>query len=197
MITAFNRAVSEGMRPFVNIRSARAGELGELQEIERRAAHMFRPFGCAELYARSLTGLEALRQGRAQRRLFVAADARDRPIGFALTEPSGRSAWLAEVDVLPSRTGRGVGTSLVRCSIEWACEAGVDRLLLSTMRRPRWNAPFYARFGFREVPAAQWGPELRAARGQEARRGFPMDERLIMQLDLTGIHRVGTFKRRS
>jgi hypothetical protein len=55
---------------------------------------------------------------------------------------------------------------------------------LSTFRHVAWNAPFYARLGFRELAEEQLGPGLRRVRADEARRGLDLSRRLVMRLDL-------------
>ncbi|TXM85486.1 N-acetyltransferase, partial [Methylobacterium sp. WL122] len=56
---------------------------------------------------------------------------------------------LGPLAVDPSFSGRGVGTSLMRASLTAAAEAGEGLVILVG------DAPFYARFGFRPVPAGQ------------------------------------------
>jgi GNAT superfamily N-acetyltransferase len=64
-------------------------------------------------------------------------------VGFArLVTDRTTFAWLADVFVVPSAQGRGLGTFLVGCIAEAA--AGIDRLLLST----RDAHGLYAKVGF-------------------------------------------------
>ncbi len=163
------------------VRLARPRDLEHLPEIERRSQTLFEPYGVADLYARYLLPASVLRTALSARRLFVATESLGAPVGFALvTQIEGR-AQLAEVDVLPERARQGHGTELVRTCLAWAQRRGFREMILSTMRSPPWNAPFYRRFGFRELPASEFTPAIRRLRAAEARRGFPMGERIIMR----------------
>ena len=55
---------------------------------------------------------------------------------------------------------------------------------LTTFRNVPWNAPFYAKVGFREVPPAGCSAAVHEILADEAARGLPAGERLAMRLDL-------------
>jgi hypothetical protein len=57
-------------------------------------------------------------------------------------------------------------------------------LTLTTFRHVPFNAPFYARRGFAEIPAHEQGPELVAQLADEARRGLDPARRVAMRLRL-------------
>lgn len=99
----------------------------------------------------------ALLQGR---RTLVATDALDEPVGFAMTEQLGRVEWLCELSVHPDYGRRGIGGALVEAVVRAARELGCDSVGLSTFRAVPFNAPFYARHGFLEVPLHRAGPLL-------------------------------------
>lgn len=121
-----------------------------------------------------------LRRACLSQRLFVAVDSNDWPLGFALGARIGAWAQLAEIDVRPEHTQKGLGQKLVRRILVWARDNGFERIVLSTMRSPPWNAPFYRKLGFVEIGADELVGPLRRLRTQEARLGFPMAERVLM-----------------
>jgi GNAT superfamily N-acetyltransferase len=156
-----------------------------LPAIETAAAGLFESLGLADLYRRHTFSQAEFRRAWAARRLFVATDAADRPLGFALAARLGPWAQLAEVDVRPDSMQQGLGRRLVERCVGWAGSQGFDRMVLSTHRTPPWNGPFYARLGFRELRAEEWTAPLRALRAEEARRGFPMADRILMACDFS------------
>lgn len=166
------------------IRPAEIGDVDRLNDIERRAQVRFRPYGFEAAFSNHLVAPSVLRSAQRAGRLFVAADPADEPIGFALVARLNDWAQLAEVDVVPEWGRRGVGTALVERAIDWARAHGFGAMVLSTMRDVPWNAPFYHRLGFEVIEPEALAPELRQLRAEEARRGLPVGERVIMKLDL-------------
>lgn len=166
------------------LRTARADDLTALADVERRAQALFRPLGYEALFSSQLVDPTELRAAQRSGRLCVAVDPADRPVAFALVARLRDWAQLAEVDVVPEWGRRGVGTALVQWAIDWARAHAFRRMVLSTMRDVPWNAPFYRRFGFEVRPAEDLPPELRQLRAEEARRGLPVGERVVMTLTL-------------
>jgi len=175
---------SSGQPRRVEIRLARPDELHLLNDIERRAQVRFRPHGLEDTFAAHLLAPSILESAQRAGRLFVATDPADDPVGFALVAKLHDWAQLAEVDVAPEWGRRGVGTALVERAIAWAKEHGFSTMVLSTMRDVPWNAPFYRRFGFEALAPESLPPELRKLRAEEARRGLPVGDRVLMRLAL-------------
>jgi GNAT superfamily N-acetyltransferase len=65
---------------------------------------------------------------------------------------------IEQISVHASLIGQGLGRLLLQAAVD---EAAGD-LILITFRDVPWNGPWYARFGFTELPEQQWGPQLRA-----------------------------------
>lgn len=104
------------------------------------------------------------------------------PVGFALVKMlTPEHPHLEEIDVVPEHGGRGLGSALLRTVQSWAARSGYRELSLTTFRDVPWNAPFYARRGFEEIPAEEMTPELRAVVAREAARGLPSERRLAMR----------------
>ena len=114
------------------IRPPAADELGRLVEIEAAA-------------------------GRA----WVAAD-RDGPVGYLLAAEVDGCLHVEQVSVDPAHAGHGIGAALIDHLAAAARADGRPALTLTTFRDIPWNAPYYARLGFRELPEGEWGPQLRA-----------------------------------
>jgi GNAT superfamily N-acetyltransferase len=165
------------------IRRARPEDAPRLADIERAAGQAFAEVG-EELGAAEVG--EARWFLRAQRKglLWLAVDGRDAPVAFALFETSPESLHLEEIDVHPDHARRGLGRRLIEAAADWARGVGHARITLSTFRHVPWNAPYYARLGFRELPPEQWTPWLRVRVDHEARNGLDPERRLVMVRDL-------------
>ena len=71
--------------------------------------------------------------------------------GYAGIEIFGPDGLLRSVLVLPAWRSEGVGGAIVEAMVEFACEQGVQRLHLLTMR----SADFFAARGFGPLPRAE------------------------------------------
>jgi GNAT superfamily N-acetyltransferase len=162
------------------IREGTRGDAASLLDIERAAAIRFAPFGLARLMAEVVTPLEDLVAGADAGSLFVAEEGASL-VGFALSSPLDGGLHLDELDVLPSAGRRGIGTALVHAVVEHARRRGFPHVTLSTLASVPWNAPWYARLGFRALAACELTPVLAALLEHERSRGLPMADRVLMR----------------
>ena len=169
------------MHPGYRVRRAVLEELGLLAEVERASSRLFIPYGLDESFWGSVTAVGVLEQVCLRGMLWVAADAEDRPVGFALVKHKDGGAHLDELGVHPAHGRRGLGTALVEAVCGWAREQGLSAVTLCTLRDVPFNAPFYERLGFVELPESEAGPDLRAVRRREQEAGFPMQRRVMMR----------------
>jgi ribosomal protein S18 acetylase RimI-like enzyme len=114
----------------------------------------------------------------------VAQDDR-RLVGFAACELFEDALHVWELAVARPAQGRGAGQALMRAAIEAARGRGRAAVTLTTFRDIAWNAPFYARLGFIEVPEATFNARLAFIREREAKAGLPISARCAMRLDLS------------
>jgi ribosomal protein S18 acetylase RimI-like enzyme len=145
----------------VTIRPARPAELPLLAEIERRAGQAFAEHGMPEIAADDPGSPEELEAYRAAGRAWVAAEGGE-PVAYLVADEVDGHLHVEQVSVDPAQAGRGIGAALIDHVAAIAREAGRPALTLTTFRDIPWNAPYYARLGFAELPEAEWGPELRA-----------------------------------
>jgi GNAT superfamily N-acetyltransferase len=115
---------------------------------------------------------------------LVARAPDGRAVGFAQLEMVGGQPHLEEMDVHPAHARRGLGGRLVETVKEWARDAGHTALTLTTFRDVPWNAPFYARCGFRILAPHEIPPALRAVVEEEAGRGLDPATRVVMRCPL-------------
>jgi ribosomal protein S18 acetylase RimI-like enzyme len=172
------------MQHAYTIRYARSDDLIYLNAIELAAAQAFRatrhafvanfpPLPPAELQAAQSAG-----------RLFVATDATDAPVAFAVVDLVDNAAHIHELDVHPNHSRRGLGAQLIAEICTWAAQNGSSAVTLSTFSDVPWNAPYYARLGFHPLEEFALGPKLRALRAAEGANGLPLADRVCMRREL-------------
>jgi GNAT superfamily N-acetyltransferase len=174
--------------PGYTIRLSRRAELERLPDIERQAASLFAGYeaqlGLLASPLAPATSFDALERGSDDGRLWVAADAGDVPVGFALVLDLGLFAHLEELDVLPERGRQGLGSALIEAVCAWAPTRGFSAVTLSTFRDVPWNAPLFARRGFAVIAPADLPPELVQVIDRERLEGLRSDRRVIMQREV-------------
>ncbi len=137
------------------------------------------------------TELAAFRDLAAEEGILVAADAHDRLLGFALYTPMEGELYLGELNILPDAAGRRIGARLIDAVAEVAAARGCRWVLLTTFRRVLWNAPYYRRLGFEDVPESELSPALAAEMARQAARGLHPASRTAMRRGaLRGIEQV-------
>ncbi|WP_179646842.1 GNAT family N-acetyltransferase [Spinactinospora alkalitolerans] len=116
-------------------------------------------------------------------RVLVAGD----PVAglAALTELDG-AAHLEQLAVHPDHGRRGIGAALLEAACADARERGYRAITLTTFRDVAFNAPWYARRGFAELPEPAWGPRLRAQWEAEIDAGIAVAPRIVMRRGLAG-----------
>jgi GNAT superfamily N-acetyltransferase len=165
------------------IRRPHRHEIKLLPQVENAADERYRRVGLSRVVAMPPASLASLTAGWREDRLWVAVSRFNQPVGFALMKFPGGTAWLDQLSVLDRWQGRGLGGALIDRTAAAARARGFDALYLSTYRDVPWNAPFYARRGFEEVPRAAW---LHAFRVQFLAENHPPWRRTIMRRSLGG-----------
>lgn len=166
------------------VRLATRRDLHFLPIIERMAAARFREVGLDQAYGRCFISAEEFEARQHRRVLWVVADKRGRPVGFATCSQIDGSAHLDEIDVLPRHGRRGLGSSLLGAVCAWAQSRSFPAITLSTTRGVPWNEPFYRRRGFHELEESSYTVGIHRLRAAEDAAGLPIGNRLIMIRDL-------------
>ncbi|MFE1941744.1 GNAT family N-acetyltransferase [Streptomyces massasporeus] len=168
----------------MRIRLATRAELPALQDIERAAGAPFRDLGMPEIADDEPPALDILERYRRAGRCWVAADEGDLPTAYLLAEPMDGALHIEQVSVHPRAARRGVGRALLAHAADRAREEGLTALTLTTFTDVPWNAPYYARLGFRPLPEADLTPGLRVIRATEAAHGLDRWPRVCMRKPL-------------
>jgi GNAT superfamily N-acetyltransferase len=174
------------------IRSARARELILLAQIEQSAASLFLDTPYAFLVNGEPLSIDFVQQRFQAGQVWVAVDPDNVVLGFAITREVDDTIYLQEMDVDPAHGRRGIGTALVETVIEWALLHDYHAVSLSTFRDLPWNAPFYAKLGFRILEESEltifqrrgFAKGFQEIRQQEVEAGLPISKRVIMRCQL-------------
>ncbi|MGP3951832.1 GNAT family N-acetyltransferase [Streptomyces sp. 7N604] len=183
----------------MRIRAARTGELPVLQDIERAAGRCFRDIGMAEIADDDPLPLGELARYQRAGLAWVAAAAADptdptdpadpahptdRPVAYLIAEPVDGNLHVEQVSVHPDFARRGIGRSLLDHLARRAAADGVPALTLTTFAYVPWNAPYYARCGFRRLDESALTPGLYAIREREAAHRLDRWPRVCMRRDV-------------
>ena len=93
-------------------------------------------------------------QQAALRNLLFIAEYNHSGVGFALCSIERPDLYLDQVSVTPAAERKGAGTTLLDAVSAEASRRGLWGVSLSTFRDVPWNAPFFAKRGFQEIPRA-------------------------------------------
>jgi predicted N-acetyltransferase YhbS len=166
------------------IRLARTDDLPLIREIERAAGELFRETEFSFVADDEPMSIEILREHQREGDVRVAVDNKDQPIGFAVTCIIDGAVHLHEISIHPAQGRKGVGRQLIFAVCEWAKEKGKSAVTLSTFQNIAWNAPYYARLGFRTLEEQELTDGLREIRTHEAQLGLPIDRRVCMRREI-------------
>jgi ribosomal protein S18 acetylase RimI-like enzyme len=166
------------------IRPARIEDLVALAKIEQAAAILFQDTPYAFLVDAAPLPLDFVIQQFQAGRVWVAANDRDTPVGYAIAQEIDGNAYLQQIDVHPAYGRRGIGRKLIERVCVWAQHQNYHKVFLSTFRNIEWNAPFYAKIGFQILAEVELTSGFQQIRRKEAEAGLPIDQRVIMYHEL-------------
>ena len=167
----------DGMR----IRAVQAEELPLLQDIELAAGRCFRDIGMPEIAGDEPLPLDELARYRQAGEAWVAVDSADVPVAYLVADRVDGNLHIEQVSVHPDSARRGIGRSLLDHAADRAAADGLSALTLTTFTDVPWNAPYYARCGFRPLDDTALSPGLRDIRAREAAHGLDRWPRLVMR----------------
>jgi len=163
------------------LRPAEMTEIERVREIERASASRFIGIGMVELAEDEPTAAETLARRISTGGLVVASDEAGAPVAFVMFREIDGCAYIEQLDVLPSHAGKRIGAALIDEVEARAREASWPALLLSTFKDVPWNAPYYRRLGFADVPDAELSDALRRIRAEHEARGLDETRRVFMR----------------
>lgn len=166
------------------IRPPHPHEIKLLPDIENAADQRYARVGLHRVLTMPPASVASLAHGRREGQLWVAASPQGRAVGFALMKLRAGRAWLDQLSVLDAWQGRGFGTALIDRTAQAARVLGYRSLFLTTYLDVPWNAPFYTRRGFAEVPRGQRDWPIRLQIPMENSHGHPSWRRTVMSREV-------------
>lgn len=167
----------------MSIRLAHERDIGHLAEIERAAGEAFRGIGMPEIADDDPLPDDVLKHGVSAGLLWVAGDDElgSLPVAYLLAEALGQRVHIEQVTVHPDHARQGIGARLIDTCESWAMARGYTMLTLTTFRDVPWNAPYYRRLGFVDVPRDQYPEELGGIVQREHEAGLYRWPRVTMR----------------
>ncbi len=170
----------------VSIRLARAADAIKLPEVERSAGEAFRALpDLAWIADDHIEPAEAYLPLIAAGTVWVAETADSMIAGVLLAEAAADALHIAELSVAIAFQQRGIGRRLLDAALAWARAKTLSALTLTTFRHVPWNAPFYTRYGFRELTGSACDARLVQILRGETERG--LTNRCAMRLEMLEI----------
>lgn len=169
------------MTPGTCVIPARRDDVGAIQAIERAAAQLFPPEDLPPAARDDCTPSALLEAARQAGLLWVVVSEEGAPVGFAYARVLGDDLHLQEMDVHPDHGRRGLGTALLGTVLAEAERRGYAGVSLTTFAHLPWNAPFYARHGFRFVAPEARSPGLAQALQVDLDEGLDPARRVAMR----------------
>lgn len=168
----------------MRIRTARNSDLTVMRDIERDAGGLFREIGMPEIADDEPLPLDELARYQEDDRAWVAADDSDVPAAYLVADVVDGDLHIEQVSVHPRAARRGIGRALLDHAAVAAAGRGLRGLTLTTFAEVPWNAPYYARCGFRVLDDSELSPGMRAIREREIAHGLHRWPRVFMRRDL-------------
>ncbi len=165
------------------IRLARPADCAAIRVVEQLAGQRFLAVGMADIAADDPPGETELLAYVDAGRAWVATDADDGAVGYALGDPVDAFVHVAQLSVAPAHAGRGLGRRLLAEAQAWAAHCGSEALTLTTFAEVAWNAPYYARLGFGLIAPSELTPGLAAIVARESELGLDRWARVCMRRD--------------
>jgi GNAT superfamily N-acetyltransferase len=108
----------------------------------------------------------------------------DVPAAYLIAGIVDGSMHIEQVSVHPRAARRKIGRMLLEHAAAYAAAGGIRALTLTTFAEVPWNAPYYARCGFRVLDDGALSPGMRAVRDREIAHGLHRWPRVYMRRDL-------------
>jgi uncharacterized protein YuzE len=156
-----------------------ASQVPRLREIERAAGARFRTVGMDSIADAEVTPASILEARAMSEQLYVAIDPAGTVAGFLIWSAKDHLAYIEEVSVHPDHAGHRLAARMIDQLAE-DVKGRHAALTLATFRDVQWNAPYYARLGFVELPQKRIGLQHQISWQEQAKHGLDMTRRLFM-----------------
>lgn len=165
----------------LHIRAGVLEDIEAVRAIERAAAQRFLGTDLKAIATDEPTDAVDISERVEAGGLWIASEPGGGPIGFVMFSELDGCGYVEEIDVLPTYAGRGIGATLLEVVAQVARARGWPALTLSTFEDIPWNAPYYRRLGFVDLPQEDLTSGLRRVRADHVARGLDESRRVFMR----------------
>jgi predicted N-acetyltransferase YhbS len=165
------------------VRTAADRDIAAIRRIGVEADQRFVDIGLPALADGTTIPEEAARSAIAEGRLLVA-EVEGEVAGWVYLGRIEGELCIGQISVALSQGKKGLGSMLLQAVIDAARAKNEPSIVLSTQREVPWNAPWYARHGFVEIPREAWTPALAAVTESQTKAGLDWSSRVHMRLTL-------------
>ncbi|WP_271893582.1 GNAT family N-acetyltransferase [Candidatus Phyllobacterium onerii] len=142
----------------LNLRPFRFEEIETLRSIEKSARLRYAGWDGLEMVVDAPSiAAERFLSGET-----VVAEIDGKCVGYVLMQPLDGLMYIASIMVAADFSGSGVGAAFLDMAKSRARESKLSGVMLTTFRAPRWNGPWFRKYGFEPMPEERIGPCLRA-----------------------------------
>ena len=121
------------------------------REIEESAGGMFLLVDMPEIATDPAPVRRVYRNAITRNRAWIALY-QGWPAGYLIAKDLDGNLYLDQLSVDPDFAHKGIGAALIDHAEEVAKESGLPRLTMFTFAHVPWNAPYYQRLGFEQLP---------------------------------------------
>ncbi|MEV6966715.1 GNAT family N-acetyltransferase [Hamadaea sp. NPDC051192] len=167
----------------MEIRLATSSDLPGFSEIEVDAGRLFADVGMDEIAGDEGAPVSVLAEHQAAGHAWVA-EVDGTVVGYLIAMPVDGCLHVEQISVRPAYGRRGIGAALLEAAAQCALAENRPAMTLTTFVEVSWNAPYYARHGYRLLGVDELTPGLQAIREREAAMGLDKWPRAAMRRDL-------------
>lgn len=163
-----------------SIRTAITDDLPFILKIERRAAAAFADIGYPDIATGAEMPVALFKAGLQDGLLWVASDAADHPVAYALAAIIDGIFYLEDISVDPDHQRKGLGDALVAQIIDHARFLYCSALVLSTLEAAPWSTALYRKHGFLKADMYRLPLAIADRFAAETELGLPAEGRIVM-----------------
>lgn len=152
-------ARSRKAQPYLVIREATNADIDWMRKIETAAGQLFLKTEMPQIAHDAPPERRVYRTAITKQRAWLALY-QGWPAGYLIAKDLDGDLYLDQLSVDPDFSGKGIGAELIDHAEEIARRNALARLTMFTFRDVPWNAPYYLRLGFEQLPIEQFGPQL-------------------------------------
>lgn len=143
----------------LTIRDAQPADITAMREIEQSAGEMFLLVDMPEIAADPAPVRRVYRNAITRKRAWLALY-QGWPAGYLIAKDLDGNLYLDQLSVDPDFARKGIGAALIDYAEQIAKDSGLPRMTMFTFAHVPWNAPYYQRLGFEQLPIEHYGPQL-------------------------------------